>query len=130
MIELVDALEAAMIRTANAWRVAAEGNRPERGVWVGARKLGSLGITIRRGVSFHGLALNAATDLEPFGWINPCGLTGCEMTSLARETGESVAMDRVRAQMTGHLADLFGLRLTALSARSIGEMIRAEETHA
>lgn len=127
VVELVDALEVAMIRTAQEWRVAATGSRPERGVWVQERKLGSLGITIRRGVSFHGLALNVTTDLEPFGWINPCGLSGCRMTSLALETGATVPMQHVRRQMTRHLSDLFELQPTPLRLDNIREMLHRVE---
>ena len=66
VVEFVDALEKAMVRTAGDWGIAASGNKQARGAWVAGRKLGSVGITIRRGVSFHGLALNVNTDLTPF----------------------------------------------------------------
>ena len=96
----------------------------ERGAWVGRRKLGSVGITIRRGITFHGLALNVNTDLEPFAWINPCGIQGCTMTSLARESGRAVDMTEVRARMAGHLEQLFGLRFDPLDWTSLEAMLR------
>ncbi len=52
------------------------------GIWLKEKKLGSVGIAIRHGISYHGLALNVAMDLEPFNWINPCGLTGISMGSM------------------------------------------------
>jgi lipoate-protein ligase B len=55
------------------------------GIWVGPSKIGSIGLTIRQGISFHGMALNVAMDLEPFSWINPCGLKNLTMTSLEQE---------------------------------------------
>lgn len=84
-------------------------NRDERnhGVWVGDNKLGSIGIAIRHGVSFHGLALNVNLSLEPFGWINPCGLTGVRMTSLAAETGEDITLAGVMTGLRHHLESLF-----------------------
>jgi lipoyl(octanoyl) transferase len=109
VIDFVAGLETAMVRTAGDWGVAAAGNADFRGAWVDRRKLGSVGITVRRGITFHGLALNVNTDLEPFSWINPCGIQGCTMTSLANETGHEVDMARVRQQLAGHLSDQFGL---------------------
>ncbi|MBV8134668.1 MAG: lipoyl(octanoyl) transferase LipB [Deltaproteobacteria bacterium] len=54
------------------------------GVWIGARKIASIGVGIRRWVTYHGLALNLTTDLSYFDSIIPCGIEGCQMTSLAR----------------------------------------------
>lgn len=58
------------------------------GVWVGERKIGSIGVHVRRGVTTHGFALNCDMDLEPWSWIVPCGLSA-QMTSLAAETGRT-----------------------------------------
>lgn len=109
VVDFVEALENAMIRTAAQWGVKARGDKDQRGAWVRRRKLGSVGITIRRGVSFHGLALNVHTDLTPFEWINPCGIRACQMTSLAREAGRTVEMDAVRREMARQLSVLLHL---------------------
>ncbi len=109
VVDFVTGLETAMVRTAGHWGIEAAGNDTFRGAWVGRRKLGSVGITVRRGITFHGLALNVNTDLEPFTWINPCGIQGCTMTSLAKETGRAVDMTQVRQQLADHLSDQFGL---------------------
>ena len=69
---------------------AAEG-RDFTGVWVGDRKLGSIGLHISHGVTMHGLAVNVDGDLAPFEWIVPCGLGGVAMTSIARETAPAAA---------------------------------------
>ena len=79
---LVTALEGAVVALAAAGRVEAAGRREAPGVYVGARKLASLGLRVRRGCSYHGLALNVDLDLEPFRRIDPCGLPGLEMTRL------------------------------------------------
>ena len=81
--ELVVALETAVIRLVEAHGMAASGRRDAPGVYVQGRKLASLGLRIRRGCSYHGMALNVDMDLEPFGRINPCGMAGLEMTQLA-----------------------------------------------
>ncbi len=109
VVDFVTALEEAMVRTAARWGVEAGGDPHNRGVWVDRRKLGSIGITVRRGVTFHGLALNVNTDLSPFQWMNPCGIKDCEMTSLARETGMDISMPDVRDQMKRQLAEILGL---------------------
>jgi lipoyl(octanoyl) transferase len=57
------------------------------GVWVGERKIASIGVHVARGVTTHGWAVNVENDLQPFSWVVPCGLDGVQMTSLVRETG-------------------------------------------
>jgi lipoyl(octanoyl) transferase len=71
------------------------------------KKLGSVGIAIRHGVSFHGLALNVNLSLEPFSWVNPCGLKGVEMTTLSRECGRDVTLSMVKMYLQDLLSDLF-----------------------
>src|SRR5579864_3633103 len=83
----VTALERAVIGLAAAYGISAAGRRSAPGVYVGERKLASIGVRVRRGGAYHGLALNVAMDLEPFGRINPCGYAGLEMTQLAQLGG-------------------------------------------
>jgi len=83
---LVTGLERAIIDTVAGWGIEAHGRRDAPGVYVGQRKLASVGLRIRRGCSYHGLALNVAMELEPFRRINPCGYAGLEMTQV-RELG-------------------------------------------
>jgi lipoyl(octanoyl) transferase len=64
------------------------------GVWVEDRKIASIGVHVARGVTTHGFAVNVENDLQPFGWIVPCGLEGVRMTSLIKETG------RLQGQLT------------------------------
>ncbi len=117
--DFVAGLENAMIQTAAHWQVAARGDTQYRGAWVSQRKLGSLGITVRRGVTFHGLALNVNTDLEPFSWINPCGLTHCSMTTLANESNHAIEMGTVKQQMAKQLSGLFDLTLTPIDVDNL-----------
>jgi lipoyl(octanoyl) transferase len=81
--DLVTALEAAVVAFAAGLGLDAAARRDAPGVYVAGRKLASLGLRIRRGCSYHGLALNVAMDLEPFGRINPCGYAGLEVTDLS-----------------------------------------------
>lgn len=80
---LVTALEQAVIELAARFGIAACCREGAPGVYVAGRKLASVGLRIRRGGSYHGLALNVGMDLEPFSRINPCGYAGLRMTQLA-----------------------------------------------
>ena len=84
---LVEGIERAIVATVAQWGITACGRRDAPGVYVGPRKLASVGLRIRRGCSYHGLALNVAMDLEPFRRINPCGYAGLEMTQVSELGG-------------------------------------------
>jgi lipoyl(octanoyl) transferase len=81
--DLVSALERAVIGYAGELGIAAQARREAPGVYVDGRKLASVGLRIRRGASYHGIAINVSMDLEPFSRINPCGYAGLKMTQLA-----------------------------------------------
>ncbi|HSC46763.1 MAG TPA: lipoyl(octanoyl) transferase LipB [Gammaproteobacteria bacterium] len=80
---LVEALELCVVDTLAGYGVTAHGRRDAPGVYVEARKVCSIGIRVRRGCSYHGIALNVDMDLGPFTRINPCGYEGLEMTQLS-----------------------------------------------
>jgi len=127
VVEFVSGLEQAMIRTAGHWDIVAGTDPANRGVWLGGDKLGSIGITVRRGVSFHGLALNVNTDMEPFSWINPCGLNQVRMTSFERHLSGPVAMVEARQRMARHLAEVFGIALRTVSLEQLYAEIELNE---
>ena len=85
--DFVSALERSVIDLAAQFGISAECRRNAPGVYVGGRKLASLGVRVRRGGSYHGLALNVALDLAPFERINPCGYPGLAMTQLSELGG-------------------------------------------
>lgn len=124
VIDYVSGLEEVMIRTAAQWGVVAERNPLNRGVWVGNSKLGSVGIAVRRGITFHGFALNANVSLEPFGWINPCGLKGIGVTSLARELGCEVSLVEVRRSLQRNLAAVFQINLVPAELSEIELLLK------
>ena len=82
-------LEAALIDALETLGISAERNPPHTGVWVGGRKIASLGVHVRRWVTFHGFALNVNNDLSGFDLIVPCGIPGVRMTSVAQELGSA-----------------------------------------
>jgi len=104
---LVMALENAVISMLATRGVVANARRDAPGIYVGNRKLGSIGLRIRRGCSYHGLALNVAMDLEPFRRINPCGYRGLEVTDLAT-LGIELSVEETRQALTPHLLAALG----------------------
>ena len=74
------------------------------GVWVGRRKVASIGVHVARGVTTHGFAINVDNDLQPFGWVVACGLDDVEMTSVLREGGAPPA---IGASIAGRFAEAF-----------------------
>ncbi len=101
---LVSALEQATVETLAKWGIAAYARPDAPGVYVEKKKIASIGLRIRRGASYHGLALNVAMDLEPFTRINPCGYAGLQMTQLSELGGptdlDTVAETFLRSFMT------------------------------
>jgi len=95
--DLVTALERSVIDLLADIGVLAESRRSAPGVYVGGRKLASVGLRVRRGASYHGLALNVSLDLAPFRRINPCGYPGLEMTQLAALGGHNTVAAAGRA---------------------------------
>ncbi len=100
--DLVTGLERAVIDYVATLGVRAETRPRAPGVYVDGRKLASIGIRVRRGASYHGLALNVNMDLAPFSRINPCGYAGLEMTQVAALSAVS-SVEEVAAGITPYL---------------------------
>lgn len=106
--EYVERIEQAVIDTLADWNIHGERRCGAPGVYVNGAKVAALGIRVRRGCTFHGLAFNIAMDLSPFHRINPCGYAGLQVTSMLDLGGPS-SLDAVKPVLLGHLADVFGL---------------------
>jgi len=119
VVDFVTALEEVMIRLAAQWDVEAERDPRNRGVWVGDNKLGSVGISVRHGVSYHGLAFNVHPSLDHFGWIHPCGLRGVGITTLEMEAGREVFMHEVRAGARRCFEAVFGIQMQRIGWESL-----------
>ncbi|WP_425487980.1 lipoyl(octanoyl) transferase LipB [Marilutibacter penaei] len=111
-------VEQAMIDTLADWNIGAARREGAPGVYVGDAKIGALGIRVRHGCTFHGLAFNIAMDLAPFQRINPCGYAGLQVTSMVDLGGPS-GPDAVKPVLIGHLARLFGLTVVAAPAPAL-----------
>jgi len=127
VVSFIEALEELMLRIARDWGIQAERRPLNRGIWVGHNKLGSVGIAVRRSVSFHGLALNINTDLEPFQWIDPCGLTGVAVTSLQQVKHQEIPLSSVRERARIHIQTLFNKDLEMISLVNLARILRPKE---
>jgi lipoyl(octanoyl) transferase len=98
-------LEQGLIAALRGWGVDGETLPGRTGVWVGGEKIASIGVAVRRWVSYHGFALNVAPDLKFFDLIHPCGLRGIHMTSLAARLGSGApTLAGAREAVAVHLA--------------------------
>jgi lipoate-protein ligase B len=105
------------------------GRHPEyTGVWVGKRKIASIGIAVRQWISFHGAAVNLTTDLDKFKVIDPCGLPPEIMTSAGRELDTEITPLEFSARLTEAYAEVFDTRFDDLDMDELTEMIQSEES--
>jgi lipoate-protein ligase B len=100
-------LEQSAIRTLGSFGIAAERNPPWTGIWIGKKKIAAIGVAVRRGITYHGLALNVNTDLTYFERIVPCGLRWSEVTSMAKELGEQQNVEQVKTRFAYYFAEAF-----------------------
>ena len=107
---IVSALENSIIATLAEYGIAAAADPERPGVYVGAKKIASLGLRIKNGAVYHGLALNIDMDLSPFTHINPCGYAGMEMTQMADLLSPCPSLAEVAAKLTGHLNTQLALK--------------------
>ena len=115
--DFVYGLEEIMGRTAQDFGVAINRDPRNHGMWKGSQKIGSVGLSIRHGISIHGLALNVSLDLTPFSWINPCGLSRVSMTSLENELRKTqtkavhIPMQAVKEKLVTYFCRVFDFDL-------------------
>ena len=107
---IVSAHENSIIATLAEYGIAAAADPERPGVYVGAKKIASLGLRIKNGAVYHGLALNIDMDLSPFTHINPCGYAGMEMTQMADLLSPCPSLAEVAAKLTGHLDTQLALK--------------------
>jgi len=100
-------LEELLIRVLGQWGIDAARNSDKTGVWVGDRKIASIGIGVRRWITWHGFALNLDIDLDGFNHIVPCGLQGVQMTSMAELLGTAPPRTDVEDALIGAFSEIF-----------------------
>jgi lipoyl(octanoyl) transferase len=124
----VNGIERVMIDSLGEWGVEAECVEGQTGVWVGDRKIGSIGVHVSRGVTTHGFAINVNNDLQPFEWIVPCGIEACRVTSLGRELGAEQDMGAFMDTVVRVFGALYGRKPVETSGSAGGEAHEAALT--
>jgi lipoyl(octanoyl) transferase len=111
--DLVDLIEQSVVAVLADLGIPSAPRRDAPGVYVDGAKIASLGLRVRRGCSFHGLALNVDMDLEPFSRINPCGFEGLAVTSVRRCLGRVPDMDGLGESLLAALVQRLEARATS-----------------
>ncbi len=106
----VEALAEVQVRVLRTFSIPAAWSSKTVGVWVGDRKIGSIGVRIAKGVSYHGFALNVGPDLSAFDLLNPCGMVGAKMTSVSRETGRAEIPANLAERTRKEFMSVFGIQ--------------------
>lgn len=114
LVGFVSSIEEILIRVCRDMGITAARRSVNRGVWVGEKKIASIGLAVRRWISFHGFALNWAPNMDHFRFITPCGLTGVEMTSVAEILGTTINPYRLRKAICQHFEEIFHIRFRAV----------------
>ena len=110
--DLVGGIENAIIALLADHGIEAVGRSDARGVYVGNDKIAALGLRIRHGCSYHGLALNVDMELEPYSRINPCGLTNIGVTMMST-LSPNATVTTVQPQLANHLANQYGFTISS-----------------
>src|SRR4051812_6556553 len=106
--EYIRNMERVIVAALAEWSVDAGLIDGLTGVWANERKVGSIGVHVNRSVTTHGFAINVNNDLQPFGWIVPCGIESCRMTSLSRELGAEQDLDAFATSVRDRFGEIYG----------------------
>jgi len=112
-------LEEVLIRTLGDFGIEGRRSRLNRGVWVGDAKIGSIGVAIRRWVTYHGFSLNVSPEMNHYRLIIPCGLEGIEITSIERLLGKKPDHRRVRDSIFRHFQRAFDMELAKIDMEDL-----------
>lgn len=104
-------LEEVVIRTLSDFSIEAHRDGGHAGVWVNGEEIAAIGLSIKRWITMHGIALNVNPDLEHFSLINPCGFSDRKATSMAELLSEDVPMGEVVTRLIAHFSDVFNVRI-------------------
>ncbi|WP_374725247.1 MULTISPECIES: lipoyl(octanoyl) transferase LipB [Cellvibrio] len=118
--ELVTSIEQTIVATLTHYGIESAAKPDAPGVYVNGDKIASLGLRVRRGCSFHGLALNVAMDLAPFQRINPCGYQGLAMTQMKDLLPNPPALEDVQTQLVAEFARKLGYETCTMRAIESG----------
>ena len=124
VLDFVEKLEVVMIRVLSDYGIRGERDDRNRGVWVKGRKIGFVGIAVRKKISLHGLALNISPDLGFFQMIHPCGLKEVGITSMAELLGKKIPLAGIKARIIHHFKEIFDMNPDQTTRDDLQEMVR------
>jgi lipoate-protein ligase B len=107
LIRYISQLEEIILHVLKDFGIEGKRDPLNRGIWVDEEKIASVGVAIKRWVSFHGLSLNYETDLKYFELINPCGLEGKKMTTMERVLGIKILREQLVERIIFHFKEIF-----------------------
>lgn len=117
-------LEKILIETLARFGITAQRIQGRTGVWVGEKKIASIGVAVRSWITFHGFALNVSTDLSYFAKINPCGYHSSIMTSMKEQLGKEVSIADVKGSLTPIFGKIFDTELEITSEEALGNLLK------
>lgn len=122
----MDSIQEGIIRTLADYKVDAKRGEEYTGVWVGEKKIASIGVAVKHWITFHGAAINLNTELSEFGAINPCGLDAKVMTSLEKISGMKADMKEFGNKLCGHYAAVFETEFAPVELESLAEALESQ----
>lgn len=120
-------IQSGIIRLLADYDLEARMSDENTGVWVGEKKIASIGIAIKQWISFHGMALNINTDLEQFKQINPCGLSADDMVSLNKFTGKKHKLRSIETKLVKHYSEIFETQFSPVELEDLAEELESQE---
>lgn len=124
--KFMDNVQQGIIQALAHYDIAAKSGDHYTGVWVGDKKIASIGVAVKHWVTFHGSAVNLHTNLEEFAKINPCGLNPSTMTSVERLTGRKVKLDDFAKTLLDSYTKIFETTFTPIDLESLAEDIESQ----
>lgn len=122
----IDKLQDGIIEAFKEFDIVARKDTANTGVWVGDKKIASLGVAVKQWITFHGVAINLNTDLSEFKQINPCGLTSDIMSSLAALTGKEIDIKQFGNIIVDKYAEIFDTKFYPIKLEEIAEDIESQ----
>ena len=127
VVDFVERLEEIMIRTLDKYGIPGRRDPKNRGVWVEEKKIGFVGIAVRKGISLHGFALNVNLDLSPFQMINPCGLHDVEITSMKNILKHQIPVEPLKDLTISLYEEIFDCSMEKRNLEKLMEILVQNE---
>lgn len=125
--QFVENIQEGIIRALSEYGIDGRRDGRSTGVWVGQKKIASIGVAVKRWISFHGTAINVNTNLDDFKKINPCGLEPEVMTSMQKILGHEVLLSEVSNRLVSHYKNVFDTTFTPVRLSELAEDVESQE---